>query len=164
MVGGVLLSVVTGCAVPRAGTAPPPPRPPVATRESLRINVVYPAATDILQSHDSAFVFGSVRGGSGPLRLTLEGRPVPVRGNGAWLAWLGLPDDTLTQLRLVAHAGVDSAATLVVARIAPRFHPPPGHAAWIDTTSFTPTGSLLLPAGEGIVLSVRATPGARGAR
>src|SRR5216684_4096861 len=87
MVGGVLLSVVTGCAVPRAGTAPPPPRPPVATRESLRINVVYPAATDILQSHDSAFVFGSVRGGSGPLRLTLEGRPVPVRGNGAWLAW-----------------------------------------------------------------------------
>jgi len=160
MVGGVLLSVVTGCAVPRAGTAPPPPRPPVATRESLRINVVYPAATDILQSHDSAFVFGSVRGGSGPLRLTLEGRPVPVRGNGAWLAWLGLPDDTLTQLRLVAHAGVDSAATLVVARIAPRFHPPPGHAAWIDTTSFTPTGSLLLPAGEGIVLSVRATPGA----
>src|SRR5712692_10184022 len=160
MVGGVLLSVVTGCAVPRAGTAPPPPRPPVATRESLRINVVYPAATDILQSHDSAFVFGSVRGGSGPLRLTLEGRPVPVRENGAWLAWLGLPDDTLTQLRLVAHAGVDSAATLVVARIAPRFHPPPGHAAWIDTTSFTPTGSLLLPAGEGIVLSVRATPGA----
>src|SRR5216683_1779346 len=160
MVGGLLLSVVTGCAVPRAGTAPPPPRPPVATRESLRINVVYPAATDILQSHDSAFVFGSVRGGSGPLRLTLEGRPVPVRGNGAWLAWLGLPDDTLTQLRLVAHAGVDSAATLVVARIAPRFHPPPGHAAWIDTTSFTPTGSLLLPAGEGIVLSVRATPGA----
>src|SRR5260370_42442655 len=104
MGGGVLLRVLPGGPVPRAATAPPPPRPPVATRESLRINVVSPAATDILQSHDSAFVFGSVRGGSGPLRLTLEGRPVPVRGNGAWLAWLGLPDDTLTQLRLVAHA------------------------------------------------------------
>ena len=159
-VGVVLLSVVTGCAVPRAGTAPPPPPAPVAARESLHISVVYPAATDILQSHDSAFVFGAVRGASGPVRLTLDGHPVPVRANGAWIAWLGLPDDTLTQLRLVAHAGVDSAAMLVVARIAPRFHPPPGHAAWIDTTSFAPTGSLLLPAAEGIALSVRATPGA----
>src|SRR5260370_1829377 len=113
MVGGLLLSVVTGCAVPRAGTAPPPPRPPVATRESLRINAVYPAATDILQSHDSAFVFGSVRGGSGPLRLTLQGRPVPLRGNRAWLAWLRLPADTPPPLRPRAPAGVQSAPTLV---------------------------------------------------
>ena len=33
--------------------------------------------------------------------------------------------------------------------------------AWIDTTSFTPTDSLAFPEGEGIRLSVRATPGAR---
>ena len=33
--------------------------------------------------------------------------------------------------------------------------------AWIDTTSFTPAESLAFPAGEGIRLSVRATPGAR---
>jgi N-acetylmuramoyl-L-alanine amidase len=161
-VGVVLLSVVTGCAVPHAGTIPPSPlpRPPVAAGESLHIDVVYPGATDIVESHDSAFVFGAVRGGRGPVSLTLDGRPVPVRANGAWIAWLGLPDDTLTQLRCVAHAAADSAVALVVVRIAPRFHPLPGHVAWIDTTSFTPTGTLLLPAGEGIVLSVRATPGA----
>src|SRR5437763_1113772 len=35
-----------------------------------------------------------------------------------------------------------------------------GRAAWIDTTSFAPVGSLALPAGEGILLSVQAAPGA----
>src|SRR2546426_11065303 len=53
-----------------------------------------------------------------------------------------------------------SAVTLFTARVAPQFGPPPGRAAWIDTTSFTPAGTLALPLEEGIPLSVHASPGA----
>ncbi len=163
LVGLLLLAVAAGCAGPRPGAtlvpvgAPPAPGP---ARDSLRISVVYPGPTDVIQSHDSAFLFGAVRGGAGPASLTLDGRPVPVLANGAWLAWVPLPDDTVAPFQLVARAGSDSAVTTLPARIAPRFHPPSGRAAWIDTTSFTPSGSLALPAGEGIRLAVRAAPGA----
>ena len=164
-VGVLLASVVTGCAVPRAGTAPTPgrpaPAPAAAAPESLHITVVYPAATDVIQSHDSAFLFGAVRGGRGATpSLTVEGRPVPVLANGAWLAWLSLPDDTLAAFRMVARSGPDSSVTVFTARIAPQYRPPANRVAWIDTTSFTPAGSLALPQGEGILLSVHATPGA----
>ena len=166
-VGVLLASVVTGCAAPRTGTAPVParaqPAPSAAARESLHADVVYPAVTDVIQSHDSAFLFGSVRGasaGAGPASLTIDGRPVPLRANGAWIAWLPLPDDTLARFRLVAHSGPDSNVTLFAARVAPQYRPPADRAAWIDTTSFTPAGSLALPPGEGILLTVHAAPGA----
>jgi len=164
-VGVLLASVVTACAVPRVATAPVPgpaqPAPAAAARESLHISVVYPAATDVIQSHDSAFLFGAVRGATaGTPSLAIDGRPVLVRGNGAWIAWLGLPDDTLASFRLVAHSGPDSSVTILAARIAPQFRPPADRAAWIDTTSFTPSGTLALPQGEGILLTVHAAPGA----
>lgn len=166
-VGVLLASIVTGCAAPspRAGTAPTPrpstPTPPAAARESLHTTVVYPGATDIIESHDSAFLFGAVRGAtSGPATLTVDGRPVPVRSNGAWIAWLPLPADTLAPFRFVARSGPDSNVMLFTARIAAQYHPPAGRAAWIDTTSFTPTGNLALPSGEGILLAVHAAPGA----
>ncbi len=156
---------MTGCAaVPRAGTAPipagAPPAPGVVKRDSLRIDVVYPATTDVLQSHDSAFLFGAVRGATGPVHLGINGRSVPVLANGAWIAWLPLPEDTVAQFLLAATAGADSSRTLFTARVAPQFRPPPGRPAWIDTTSFLPAGSLALPVGEGVVVSVHAAPGA----
>jgi len=83
-----------------------------------------------------------------------------MRANGAWIVWLPLPDDTVAPFRLVARVGGDSVVTPLIARIAPRFHASPGRAAWIDTTSFLPTGRVDLPAGEGIPLSVDAAPGA----
>lgn len=154
---------MTGCAVPRAGIAPVPRgAPAAASPDSLRVAVVYPAATDVIQSHDSVFLFGAVRGGTAleAASLAIDGRPVPVLANGAWIAWLPLPPDTVAQFRIVARAGPDSAATLFTARVAPQFRPPPGRAAWIDTTSFLPAGSLALPVGEGMTLSVHAAPGA----
>ncbi|HET7296376.1 MAG TPA: N-acetylmuramoyl-L-alanine amidase, partial [Gemmatimonadales bacterium] len=110
--------------------------------------------------HDSAFLFGAVRGAHAPVRLGINGRSVPVLANGAWIAWLPLPDDTVASFLLAATAGADSLRTTFTARVAPRFRPPPGRAAWIDTTSFTPAGRLALPAAEGLRLSVHATPGA----
>jgi N-acetylmuramoyl-L-alanine amidase len=163
--GVLLASIMTGCAaVPRTGTAPipagAPPAPGAAQRDSLRIDVVYPAATDVLQAHDSAFLFGAVRGATGPVHLGINGRSVPVLANGAWIAWLPLPEDTVARFLLAATAGADSSRTLFTARVAPQFRPPPGRAAWIDTTSFLPAGSLALPVGEGVVVSVHAAPGA----
>ncbi|HYU88823.1 MAG TPA: N-acetylmuramoyl-L-alanine amidase [Gemmatimonadales bacterium] len=131
-------------------------------RDSLHIAVVYPAVTDVIQSHDSVFLFGAVRGGSGgPLRLGINGQSVPVLPNGAWIAWLPLPDDTVAHFVMAATgAGPDSSRYVYTARIAPQFRPPAGRPVWIDTTSFTPAGTLALPAGEGIPLSVQAAPGA----
>jgi N-acetylmuramoyl-L-alanine amidase len=163
-VGVLLVSVVTGCAVPRSGTAPASggalPAPNASARDSLRITVVYPSPTDIIQSHDSAFLFGAVRGGRDSVRLAINGQSVPVLANGAWIAWLPLPDDTLAQFVMAASDGADSSRRVFIARIAPQFRPPAGRAAWIDTTSFTPAGSLALPRDEGIPLSVQAASGA----
>ena len=156
----VLASVVAGCAVSRAGSAPLPAVPRATRPESLHVTVVYPAPTDVLQSHDSAFLFGAVYGARGPVHLGVNGQSVPVLPDGGWIAWVPLPDDRVAPFLLAATAGPDSSRTVVTAHIAPRFHPPPGRAAWIDTTSFTPVGALALPAGEGILLSVQAVPGA----
>ena len=158
----VLSSVVAGCAVSRAGSAPVPAAAGAgaAPSESLHVTVAYPAPTDVLESHDSAFLFGAVRGARGPVHLGINGQSVPVLPDGGWIAWVPLPDDTVAPFLLAATAGPDSSRTVVTAHIAPRFHPPPGRAAWIDTTSFMPVGTLGLPAGEGVLLSVQAAPGA----
>jgi len=162
----MLVSVVTGCAVPRSGTAPVAgaARPSAAApaRDSLQIAVVYPAVTDVIQSHDSAFLFGAVRGGGGaPVHLDINGQSVPVLPNGAWIAWLPLPDDTVARFVMAAtRSASDSSRFVYTARVAPQFRPPPGRAVWIDTTSFAPAGSVELPLAEGIPLSVEATPGA----
>jgi len=132
--------------VPRPATGP------------LRIAVVYPSATDVVQASDSTFLFGAV--GRGDATLTVDGVPVPVLPNGAWIAWVALPDDTVAAFRLVAMAAGESQVAVVHARLAPRFRPPLDRAAWIDTTSFDPSGQLVWPAREGVRFAVRAAPGA----
>ncbi len=161
---GLLLSIATGCASTRARVVPAPSTPAV-TGESLHVDVVYPGPTDVIAAQDSSFLFGAVRGGgagTGRNTLTVNGVPVPLLANGAWIAWVPLPEDTVASFRLVTRAGDDSVVQTFAARVAPRFRPPPpeGRAAWIDTTSFAPAGALAVPAGEGIRLSVHATPGA----
>jgi len=157
----LLASVVAGCAAAHPGAAP---APVVLAPEPFHITVVYPAATDVIQSHDSAFLFGAVRGARGPVHLGVNGQSVPVQPNGAWIAWgplpRPLPGDTLAEFVLAATAGPDSSRVIFTARVAPQFRPAAGRAAWIDTTSFTPAGTLSLPLAEGIPLSVRAAPDA----
>jgi N-acetylmuramoyl-L-alanine amidase len=164
LVRAALLVAVSGggCAAPSAArreSAGPVP----SARESLRINIIYPDTADVIQATDSSFIFGNLGRGRGDAALSVNGQVVPVQSNGSWLAWVPLPDDTLAQFQIVARAGVGAELreTTFVARIAPRYRPPPGVTVWIDTTSFTPTDTLVLPAGEGIRLSVRATPGVR---
>lgn len=108
-------------------------------------------------------MFGSVGRGRGDVTLAINGFPVPVFGNGSWLAWIPLPRDSVAHFQIVARAGAgaERQETTFVARIAQPFQPPLGMAVWIDTTSFTPADTLAFPAGEGVRLAVRATPGAR---
>ena len=68
-----------------------PPRP------SGRI----PAPDAVLHIRDSSFVFGSA--GTGDARVTIDGQPARVWPNGAWLAYVHLPTDSLIPLRIEAH-------------------------------------------------------------
>ena len=166
-IGGALLVVVTvwGCAASPATRhdSAAPSAVPIASREPLHITIVYPDTAEPIQALDSSFVFGSVGRGRGDVALSINGFPVRVSATGSWLAWLPLPSDSLARFQIVARAGGGSEQreTTFVARIAQPYRPPAGARVWIDTTSFTPTDTLAFPVGEGIRLSVRATPGAR---
>lgn len=153
--------VLTACATPREPVPPgpvPSATPGAIRRDTLAIRVVYPRAGDVVAAGDSVFLFGDV--GRGDATLAVNGRPVQVHPGGGWIAWLPLPDDTAAAFHLRATAAGVIRESLYVARVAPRFRPPL-RAAWIDTTSFVPSGHIALPAGEGIRLVVRAAAGAR---
>jgi len=157
LVRTALLVAATGCAT--AG----PPRRESLSREPLHITIVYPDTADPIQAEDSSFLFGSVGRGRGDVALSINGYPVRVFSTGSWLAWIPLPADSVARFQIVARAGsgAEQRETTFVTRIAQPFRPPPDAAVWIDTMSFTPTDTLVFPAGEGIRLSLRATPGAR---
>ena len=164
LIGAALLVVATGAAGGGCASSTAPRHPSVAVpREPLHITIVYPDTAEPIQAQDSSFLFGSVGQGRGDVALSVNGFPVHVSATGSWLAWIPLPTDSLARFQIVARAaaGSEQQETTFVARIAQPFRPPPGAIAWIDTTSFTPTDSLAFPAGEGIRLSVRATPGAQ---
>lgn len=154
-----ILVAATGCAAPSAARRESVA--PSSVREPLHITIVYPDTADPIQAQDSSFLFGSVGRGRGDVALSINGFPVRVLANGSWLAWIPLPTDSLARFQIVARAAREQQETTFVARIAQPFRPPPAAAVWIDTTSFTPTDTLVFPAGEGIRFSVRATPGAR---
>ncbi len=134
--------------------------PPVPSRTGpLNIQVAYPPTDASLQIRDSTFIFGSV--GSGDARLTINGEAVPVWPNGAWLAYLALPQDTIARFRLEARTSTDSASlTYVVRRTIDQSTPPPGASVWVDSLSLAPRGRLWLHPDEYLTLSVRATEGA----
>ena len=166
LIGAALLVVAAGAAGGGCASSAAPRRPSVSVpREPLHITIVYPDTAEPIQAQDSSFLFGSVGPGRSDVALSVNGFPVHVSPTGTWLAWIPLPSDSLARFQIIARAGTGSEQqeTTFVARIAQPFRPPPagGAMAWIDTTSFTPTDSLAFPEGEGIRLSVRATPGAR---
>ncbi len=114
-------------------------------------------STAVLQNADSVFIFGTV--GRGDAILVVNGVAVPVYRTGGWIAWLPLPRDTLAQFRVVAVSGADTARATLVARVRRRFDPP-ARPAWIDTTSFSPVGSMWVRPDEPVRLELRASPDA----
>jgi N-acetylmuramoyl-L-alanine amidase len=132
---------------------------PVVT-DPIRLRVVYPSPTDIVRVRDSSFLFGSVADPGA--RLSINGHPVRVWPNGAWLAWIPFPSDTLMQFRIEASSSRDSSVLLYQVRRDPSSLPRllSVGGAWIDSVSFSPQGQVWLPRSEYLTLSVRAVEGA----
>ena len=144
-----------GQLVPSPHPAPLPAIPPVDG--PLAITVVYPPADALVAARDSEFVFGAT--GSGRARLTIDGTPVAVAPDGAFLAWLPLPDDSVAVFHLAAEKGEERASLDWRVRLPPRFVPPP-QALWIDPHSLSPRGDVWALSGESLRVEARAAPGA----
>jgi N-acetylmuramoyl-L-alanine amidase len=121
----------------------------------LAIRVEYPRAGAAVAIGDSTFLFGTV--GDGRALLMVEGRAVAVAPNGAWLAWVAVPQDSAPVLRLEARLGervVRQSLPLVRSGWVRRA------GAWVARASLQPSGSLWLPADEPLSLHVEAVAGA----
>jgi len=113
-----LIALATACApasrVPVPG--PMPGRPPAPVNANLppmplvtgplELKVVYPTLNSIVASRDSNFIFGSI--GNGYAALFINGHPVPVWPNGAYLAFLPVPSREMSRYDLVAVLGRDT--------------------------------------------------------
>src|SRR5687768_15073688 len=113
-------------AIPVIPRAPLPPLnaklPPVPeVRGALDISITYPRSGQLIASRDSNFIFGSV--GSGDAGLLINGVPVPVWPNGAFLGWLPVPPDSAPHYELVASNGRTFARLVHPIRLPPA--PPP---------------------------------------
>jgi N-acetylmuramoyl-L-alanine amidase len=149
-----------GARAPAESLPPSPELPAVApVRGPLALRVVYPPPDAVLQVRDSSFLFGTA--GSGDAAVTIDGQPARVWPNGAWLAYVALPLDSLMRLRIEARRGADLAVLEYPVRR--RLADAGRHAvgtAWLDSLSLAPTGRLWLTRGEYLTLGVRAAEGA----
>jgi N-acetylmuramoyl-L-alanine amidase len=161
LVGFLAGTGITGCAH-RAVTVPPRPTP--GEQAALALRVVYPRLTPDsagnlrgrFDSRDSAFVFGSVT--RPDATVTVNGQHVTVAPTGAWLAWLGLPSDSVARFEVRASDSTASDSVLFATALPSRYVPPDS-AVWIDTTALSPIGVIWARPGEGVVLRARAAPG-----
>ncbi len=80
-----------------------PSVPPSAPEAPIQISVAYPVPGQWRPNVDSNFIFGTV--GNGNAALMINGAPVPVWQNGAFLAFLPMPPDGV--YHLVAQRGSD---------------------------------------------------------
>jgi N-acetylmuramoyl-L-alanine amidase len=110
--------------------APLPPAnpklPPVPeVRGPLQITVVYPKPDQLLTARDSNFIFGSV--GSGDAALAINGFPVPVWPNGAFMGWLPVPSDSASRYDLVATNSTGNARLTFPIKLPPAAAPDTTH-------------------------------------
>lgn len=160
VVAGVLAASGCATAPPGPGAVEPTPLPPIPDRRGpLALYVAYPDSLDRITASDSNFLFGTT--GTGAASLTVNGRPVEVEPNGAFLAWLPVPEpvrgDTV-EYRLVARSG--AAADSAVHRVlVPSANAPTRDGPWIDSASVaSPPERWALP-DDRLPLTMRAATG-----
>jgi N-acetylmuramoyl-L-alanine amidase len=121
-------ATATGRPAPPAVPVPPlvpaplpvahPKLPPVpAVRGPVQISVVYPKPEQLLTVRDSNFIFGSV--GTGDAALRINGVPVPVWPNGAFMGWLPVPPDSAPRYNLIAGNATVTTRLVLPIRIPP---------------------------------------------
>src|SRR5271165_562224 len=86
-----------------------PPVPASAPGAPLHISVAYPVPNQWRPNVDSNFIFGAV--GNGTAFLSINGFPVQVAKNGAFLAFLPMPEDGA--YHLLALRGMDRDSTTI---------------------------------------------------
>lgn len=165
---GVLLAILTltGCA---SGTGPAPaavaaaPVWPAIPRVEgpMAIRVQYPSPNAIIAARDSTFLLGTINHGGGT--LTINGAPVAVRPNGAFLAWVAMPPRGQAQFELVATlpGGESQRLALPIRLPAERVPVDAARPPYFDTTSVSPRGGLALRDDESVRVSVRLAADAR---
>lgn len=155
-------------AVPPAGPPQPVPMtqpgvdppirndlPPVPARQGApRIEVMYPGENAAITSADSNFIFGNV--GTGGATLTINGAPVDVAANGAFLGFVPVPADGVYRLR--ASAGGQTAELVRRIRVPAASSVA---ASGINAGSIAPRGTITGYAGERVTVRFRGAPGAR---
>lgn len=165
---GVLALLVTvgACGPGRSGPGAPRPSgdeaewalPEIPRRTApLRIDVVHPAEGSTVAARDSTFVFGST--GTGEASLWINGTPVRVEANGAFLAFLPVPADGV--YRVAARAGADTASLVRTVNVPAAPPTIPAGVVAIVEGSVTPRGAWSALPGERIDVSFRGTPGGR---
>ena len=107
----------------------------------LRIDVVYPPDSAAITARDSTFIFGST--GSGRAALSINGAPVRVAPNGAFLAFLPVPADGVYRIRATRDVETASLDHTVVAPQPPSV---PDSGATILVESIEPRGGIAWPA------------------
>ena len=79
--------------------------------------MVYPKADGLIEARDSSFILGSV--GTGDAHLVINGHEVEVKPNGAFLAWLPVPDSASSRYDLVAYGAADTQRLSYPVRLMP---------------------------------------------
>ena len=127
----------------------------------MAIRVQYPRPNAIIAARDSTFLLGTVNHGGAT--LTVNGAPVVVRPNGAFLAWVAMPPRGRAQFELVATVpGAESQSlTLPIRLPAERTLVDATRPPYFDTTSVLPRPGLALRDDELIRVSVRLAADAR---
>ena len=169
-VGTMLLAALaTACASGGAGVASgaanepsaAPVWPAIPRAEGpLTIRVQYPPANAVVAARDSTFLLGTVNHGAAT--LTINGAPVAVLPNGAFLAWVAMPPRGRAQFDLVAATPGGEPRTLSLPiRLPAERRPVDASRPYVDTTSITPRANLALRGDEPVRVSARLAAGAR---
>jgi len=140
---------IAGCAPLGAQREPPPwePRaaalPPVPFGDGpLALTLVYPSEGSEVTVRDRTFVFGAT--GTGRARVAINGIPVDVAPNGAFLAFLPVPADGV--YRAEARAGEKRAQVFRRVRVPETpIAPAPGEAFIVEQSVFPRGGWAALP-------------------
>lgn len=147
---------------PAAGVSPRtvglPPVPSV-TGAAIDPRVQYPSDNQVLASRDSNFVLGSV--GSGDVQLRINGAPVPVAANGAFIAWVVNPPASAPRYDLEAVRGIDTVRRTVRIRYTQRAPLFAGGRLRVDSGSVSPVRGWWTSRGDMVRVSVRAPSNAR---
>lgn len=121
----------------------------------LAVRVVYPTPGAMITSRDSNFIFGST--GSGRATLDINGMPVTVHPNGAFLAFLPVPPIDSPQYTLRVTRGIDTATVVHPVRL---LTPAPvladSGALVVDSASVQPRAAMRLRRDERVRVGVRA--------